>query len=76
MIGTLMACCRGYGHWCWHRDPGVGYVDAPPTYGGPRHHRRSDEEALSAHLEELEDEVREVRRRLGDLRASRQDARL
>jgi hypothetical protein len=78
MIGTVMGCCRGYGYghgpWCWHNEPEVGYVDAPP-YGGPRRRRRFDEEALSAHLEDLEDEVREVRRLLEELRASREDAR-
>jgi hypothetical protein len=78
MIGTtVMGCCHGYGHgpWCWRDDPGVGYLDTPPPYGGPRRRRRFDEEALAAHLEDLEDEVREVRRLLEDLRASREDTR-
>lgn len=79
MIGTVMGCCRGYGYghgpWCSHNGPGVGYVDAPPSYGGLRRRRRYDEEAPSAHLEDVEGEVREVRHLLEDLRASPEDAR-
>lgn len=77
MIGTVMGCCHGHGYGprYWHNEPGIGYRDAPPPYGGPRRRRRSDEEALAAHLEDLEDEVQEVRRLLEDLRASRENAR-
>jgi hypothetical protein len=75
--GEEMGCCYRYGHGpgCWHGDPGVDYYDYPPPYGGPRRRRRFDEETLAAHLEDLEDEVRDVRRLLEELRASRQEAR-
>jgi hypothetical protein len=82
MIGAVMGCCYGHGHghghghgpWCWHDDLRLDYLDAPPRYGGGRRRRRYDEEALAAHLEDLEDEVGEVRRLLEDLRASREGA--
>jgi hypothetical protein len=76
MIGTAMGCCYGHGHgpWCWHDDLRGDCLDAPPRYGGARRRRRYDEGALAAHLEDLEDEVGEVRRLLEDLRASREGA--
>lgn len=77
MIGTGMGCCYGHGRgpWCWHNDLRLDYLDYPPPYGGPRRRRRYDEEALAAHLEDLEDEVGEVRRLLEELRASREGGR-
>jgi hypothetical protein len=69
-----MGCCSRYGHGpgCWHGDPRVDYFDYPLPYGGPRRRRRCDEETLAAHLDDLEEEVREVKRLLEDLRASRE----
>jgi hypothetical protein len=74
MIGTAMGCCHRHRHgpWCWYEDPRVDDFEYPPPYGGPRRRRRYDEETLAAHLEDLEDEVGEVKRLLEDLRASRE----
>jgi hypothetical protein len=50
--------------------PRVDHNDHPPFHG-PRRRRRFDEKALAAHLEDLEDEVRNGRRMLDELPGSR-----
>jgi hypothetical protein len=74
VIGTEMGscCAHGYGPWCWHEDPRVDWLGYPVVSGAPRRRRRYDEESLAEHLQDLEEEVREVRRLLEDLRVARE----
>jgi hypothetical protein len=70
LIGELMGCCCAHGPRCWHEGP--VYRDCaydPSPYRARRRRRRYDEEELGAYLEDLEDEIREVRRLLEDARA-------
>lgn len=71
--GVCPAC--GYGH-CHHHGYAYGYAPPPwagygPGYGSRRRRRAPDEEDLAAYLEDLEDEVGQVRKELDRLRRSR-----
>jgi hypothetical protein len=68
----MMGCCYWHGHgpWCYRG----GYVDEwdeRPEYRRRRARgRRLDEEELAAHLEDLEDEISQLRQLLEEVRGT------
>lgn len=80
-----MSCCCGHGPWHhwhgpWHHwgygygpPPGPGYVPGhgPGYWPGARRRTRAREDDLAEYLQDLEDEVREVRAELERARESR-----
>ncbi len=72
--GQCPAC--GYGH-CHHHGYGYGYGPPPfagygPGYGPERRRRRArQEDELAAYLQDLEEEIGQVREDLERLRRSR-----
>jgi hypothetical protein len=72
-----MGCCYAHAHAhgprCWREGPVYrDDVDDMPHYRSRRGRRRYDEEELGAYLEDLEDEIREVRRLLEDARGAKE----
>jgi hypothetical protein len=68
-----MGCCYAHAHGPRCCRDGPVYrddVDDLPHYRARRRRRRYDEEELGAYLEDLEDEIREVRRLLEDARGA------
>ncbi len=64
-----MGCCHRHVSGCWHEGPMVDGCCGRPTSRGVGRWRR-DEEPLEEYLDDLEAELREVRRLLEDRRAA------